>query len=102
MNDEVIERLLGRGAILKAPPGLLENLIGDIQLPRAQATRAEWSAPAPWFKRWLPAISFAVILLTCLVAIGVQTNMLSELTRQNDSLRAAAKPLEALRQENAE
>ncbi len=88
--------------VLKAPQGLLDTLVADIRLPRVPVAQVAWRAPAPWFRRWLPAISLAAILLTCLVAIGVQTNLLSELTRQNASLRAAAKPLEALRQENAE
>ncbi len=102
MNDEQIEILLGRGVLLKAPAGLLENLIADIRLPRGAATRSEWNAPAPWFKRWLPALSFAAIFLACLVAIAMQTNVLSDLTHQNDSLRAAAQPLDALREQNME
>ena len=102
MNDEPIEKLLRRGAVLKAPAGLLEDLIADIRLPRATAERTVWNAPPSWFKRWMPAISLAAIFLACLVAIAVQMNTLSELTRQNESLRAANQPLEVLRQENGE
>jgi hypothetical protein len=43
-----------------------------------------------------------VVFLSCLVAIGVQANLIAELRRQNEELRAATQNLEALRAENGE
>lgn len=106
MNDEQIEKLLRKAPTLKAPADLAEKLRADIRLPQvntnARADRTAWSSPPSWSRRWLPALSFAAILLTCLVAIGVQTTMLSKLKQQNASLRAQTQNLDSLRQANAD
>jgi len=100
MNDERIEQLLRHGPAIRTPEDLLEQLKRDIRLPRVEAGILR-SSPS-WFRRWIPALSFAVILLGCLVAIGVQTNMLVNLRRQNEELKAGTQSLEALRSQNAE
>src|SRR5580698_1809020 len=102
MNDTQIENLLRKGPALRTPEGLLEKLVADIHIPRTEADRAGWTTSAPWFKRWLPALSFAVILLACVMAIAVQTNILASLKQQNDALRATTGNLDALRADNAE
>lgn len=106
MNPERIEELLRKSPSPKAPEDLLRKLTADIRLPRPAANSADaaacWNQPVSWARRWLPALSFAAILLTCLVAIGVQMNILAELQRENGKLQAANANLDSLRAENAE
>jgi hypothetical protein len=100
MNDTEIEKLLRKTPRVKMPAGLAERLEGDIRLaPRPRPSAADSRL---FWKRWLPALSFGVLILGCLVAIGVQSNVLVDLRRQNNNLRAAGQDLEQLRQENAE
>lgn len=106
MNDEEIEKLLRKSPTLKAPAGLEKKLKADIRLPQATANagtdRTAWRRPPSWTRRWLPALSFAAILLTCLVALGVQSNLLEELKQHNADLRAKTQNLDTLRQANAD
>lgn len=105
MDEQKIETLLKKAPAPRAPGGLLDQLVADVRVPRQTAPstpRAEWSAPASIWKRWLPAVSFALILLTCVVAIAVQTNVISELQKQNNDLRGSGQSLEDLRQQNAD
>jgi len=102
MNEETIEELLRKAPGVNAPAGLLQELQRDIRLPGFDAARANRLDSRPWLRRWLPALSFAAILFACLVAIGVQTNILSELQRENGTLRATAQNLGQLRTENEE
>src|SRR5437867_248918 len=100
MNDTEIEKLLRKAPQAKMPAGLLEKLEGDIRLaPRPRHPTVDSRL---FWKRWLPVLSFGLLILGCLVAIGVQSNVLLDLRRQNDNLRAASQNLEQLRQENAE
>ena len=79
MDDQTIEKLLRKAPAPKAPDELLERLQADIRLSHAApANRTQWTEPASFWKRWMPAVSFAVILLTCVVAIAVQTNVISD------------------------
>lgn len=104
MNDEQIEKLLRKVPALKVPAGLAEKLKADIRLPQANSNmgsgRTAWSSPPSWTRRWLPALSFAAIFLTCLVVFAVQSTQISELREQNATLRAQTQKLESLRQEN--
>jgi len=81
---------------------LREKLEGGIALPRPGVNRLQRNDWRPLFKRWLPALSFGALLLGCLVAIGVQSSMVLDLRRQNETLRAAAQDPEQLQQQNAE
>lgn len=102
MNIEQIEKILRNPPPIKTPPGLSEKLNADIQLPRVPSVRPDWVAPTPWFKRWMPALSFITIFLVCLVAIAVQTNLISGLRHDNKNLRSQQGDLDALRAENAQ
>jgi hypothetical protein len=103
MDDQTIEKLLRKAPAPKAPDELLERLQADIRLSHAAtANRTQWGEPTSFWKRWMPAVSFAVILLTCVVAIAVQTNVIGDLTRQNGELRATAQTLEDLQKQNAD
>ena len=102
MNSEQIERILRNPPAMKTPAGLMEKLAADIQLPRAQAEQVVWTAPPSWLRRWMPALSFVTVFLVCLVAIAVQTNILSTLRKANDKLRGEQGNLDALRAANGE
>ena len=102
MNDQMIENLFRKTPPPQAPADLAEKLIAGIRLPRVEPGRPEWTGAPSWFKRWLPAISFAAFLLTCLVVVGVEANLLSVLQRENESLRAQTQNLDGLRQANVE
>ncbi|MDB6122531.1 MAG: hypothetical protein JWQ71_1524 [Pedosphaera sp.] len=102
MNEERIEGLLRKAPEVKAPAGLREQLQREIKLPRKETSREMQLNSGSWFKRWMPALSFAAFLIVCLVAIGVQARMLSELKHENESLRGAVANMEQLRQENEE
>ena len=103
MNDEQIERLLHKAPRPPAPVGLSERLQADIALPRrAESGPVNRTETAPFIRRWFPAISFAAIFLSCILAIGVQTLQIGELKRDSETLRASAQNLEQLRLENAE
>jgi hypothetical protein len=102
MNSEQIEKILRNPPAIKTPGGLLERLTGEITLSREQTARADWVAPQSWLRRWIPAFSFVIIFLGCLVAIAVQTNVLSGLRQENDKLRAGQGDVDALRAQNAD
>jgi hypothetical protein len=103
MNDEQIERLLHKAPRPPAPLGMSERLQADIALPRrAESGPVNRTVTTPFIRRWFPAISFALIFLACIVAIGVQTLQIGELKRDSKTHRASAQDLEQLRLENAE
>ncbi len=106
MNDEQIEKLLRKAPASKVPAGLAEKLMADIRLQQSDTNmgsgRLTWSSPPSWTRRWLPALSFAALFLTCLVVFAVQSTLLTELRRQNTNLRAQTQNLESLRHENVE
>jgi hypothetical protein len=102
MNDQIMENLLRKAPSPKAPAGLAKQIMGNIRLPRVELGQAEWKGGQPWFKRWLPAVSFAVLLLSCVVVIGMETHWLADLRGQNEALRAKTQDLDALREANKE
>jgi len=102
MNDQLIEQLLRKAPMPKAPGDLKDKLVAGIRLETSEPRHLEWSAPSSWLRRWLPALSFAALAVTCLGIIGVQFSELAELRRENESLRAHNQNLAALREANAE
>ena len=103
MTDQEIEQVLRKAPRVKTPSGLLDKLQADITLPRRKESATVNRADAPsLLHRWLPAVSFAAVLLSCIVAIGVQTNQIVGLKRENQTLRAATQNLAQLRIKNAE
>lgn len=113
MNDEKIEELLGKAPRVKPPVGLLEQLQGEIRLPQLAAADTLSFAPRPWLRRWLPELSFAVLFITCCVAIGVQMKVLSDMTvvhegpvespdREQYRMLAEKSELDHLRKDNAD
>ena len=87
--SEGIENILRRAPKVKAPAGLAQKLKSDIALPRASATANTadfWAG----FRRWFPGFATAALFLTCLVALGVQQRVLSNLRHERGQLEAAA------------
>jgi hypothetical protein len=101
MNDQMIEKLLSKAPMPKAPAELEDLLIAGIRLERSEVRRAEWSGPPSWLRRWPPGLSFAVFAVACLGVVGVQMNQLVEIRLENESLRAHNQNLAALREANA-
>jgi len=99
-ETEKIENLLSHPPRLNVPSALRQTLQAEIVLPRCRA--AEPRQVRPWLRRWLPALAFSAFFLACVVAIAVQANLLSELRRENEGLKAATQDLDRLRQENVE
>ena len=103
MTDQEIEQVLRKAPRVKTPSGLLDKLQADITLSRRKESATVNRADAPsLLHRWFPAVTFAAVLLSCIVAIGVQTNQIVGLKRENQTLRAATENLAQLRLENAE
>lgn len=102
MNDQKIEELLRRTPRLVPPDGLLEELKREIPTMRAQVILPRRRETASFFRRWFPAISFAAFFLICAAVLGVQTNALLQLKKENEALRAATQNLEQLRREAEE
>jgi hypothetical protein len=102
MNEEKLEEILRKAPEVTVPPEVLEHLQSQIRLPNAALRRADPFDSRPWLRRWLPALSFAAFLVTCLMAIGIQIGILSELKRKNEALRASTQDLDPLRTANGE
>jgi len=103
MNEtEKMESLLRKAPRLKVPSGLREKIQAQFVLRGAEFSetpRPDWR---PLLRRLLPILSFSAFFLACVVALAVQSNLLSGLRRENASLRASAQNLEQLRQDNSE
>ena len=87
--SERIENILRNAPGVKTPAGLADKLKADIALPRAVAvenTGDFWSG----FRRWFPGVATAALFLTCLVALGVQQRVLSNLRQEQTQLATAA------------
>jgi hypothetical protein len=102
MNDETIEKLLRKAPGVVVPEGLRDRLQAQIALPNPEPRSTRRYDTRPWLRRWMPALSFAAFFVACVVAIGVQTNVLTDLKRENESLRASVQNLPQLQNENAE
>jgi hypothetical protein len=102
---------LNQGIELPQPaPGTENHLQRETlpaSLPNAPAPHSDVGAPVGdrWrsrLRRWTPALGFGLFFLSCLVLLGIQASLLSELRRQNTQLDAAAASLEELRHRHME
>ena len=100
MNEEKIEDLLKKAPGAKAPAGLAEQLKKDIKLPRVESGSPADFTPQTWLRRWLPAFSLAAFFIACVVAVGMQTTVISGLKNDNEQLRSSAQNLDQLRASN--
>ncbi len=102
MNDQLIEKILSKAPMPKAPAELENMLVAGIRLERSEIRSADRSYPRSWLRRWLPGLSFAVLAVACLGVVGMETKQLVNLRRESASLRAHNQDLAALRDANAE
>src|SRR5687768_2885341 len=82
MKDEQIERLLHERPEVPVPPYLHARLRSQISIDR----HANTSPIESLWRRWIPAWSFALLMVACLVVIGVQTNQLLQVRSDNRGL----------------
>ena len=100
MNDSQIEKMLRRAPQPTPPPDLLGRLQEDIASPKLARVNRERSRFGQHpLRRWMPAFAFGLVLLSCLVIIGMQANVVSQIKQRNEELRAAMPNLEELRQQ---
>ncbi|HSH15923.1 MAG TPA: hypothetical protein VLD18_07815, partial [Verrucomicrobiae bacterium] len=86
-TEAQIERLLRKAPTPKPAPHLAPALKSAIKLP-SHANGADLELNVPLWRRWFPALAYAVLILGCVVVLAVQNNQQRELIRQNEQLRA--------------
>jgi hypothetical protein len=94
MTDTQIENILRKAPQPAAPVWLLKQLQGDIDLAQPDWPAVRRLARKQTTRRLLPALAFGLFLLSCLVIIGVQANLVDQLKQQNQRLRADTANLE--------
>ena len=82
MTTPELEHILRNPPAVKPPPDLLTDIQRQIALPKTPSSRSA----LPFWKQWIPALSFGLLVLGCIVALGVQTSELIQLKRDNRSL----------------
>jgi hypothetical protein len=102
MNETEIESFLRKTPRPSVPTGLKRQLLDDIRLPQSVNDVAMTVDITPQWKRWFPALSFAVLFLGCLIGLAIQTSQVFELRRQNEALMAGATGMDELRAEYEE
>src|SRR5512138_3849342 len=90
MNEQIIENLLRNTPPVRTPSGLLKDLQSNIELTRAAATNHESRIASHDFRRWLPALGFALWFLGCIVMFGIQAGQIAELKRANERAQIAS------------
>jgi len=83
MSTQKLEHILRNPPAVKPPADLLADLQRQMVLPKSVTSRAT----LPFWKQWMPALSFGVLVLGCIVALGVQTSELIQLKRENRTLQ---------------
>jgi hypothetical protein len=86
-TEAEIETLLRKAPTPKPAPHLATSLKSAIKLP-GPANGADLELSVPLWRRWFPALAYAVLILGCVVVLAVQNNQQRELIRQNEQLRA--------------
>ena len=92
MNPNLVDQLLRKAPLVRTPAGLLEKLEATIQLPRATATATNHplrDTHSSWFRRWMPALGFALWFLGCVVVFGIQASRMAGLLEQQRALESA-------------
>jgi hypothetical protein len=84
MTNTDIERLLRQRPEVAVPPGLHVKLRSQIALEPARDTYVVLTTP--WWRRWAPALSIALLMIACLVVIAVQTGELRKIRAERQLL----------------
>ena len=102
MNTSQLEALLRRPPCPAPPGGLLAQLLADTSSVMHRGVRLDQTRQGPFWRRWIPALTFGLLFLGCLVVLGLQTSELLDLRRQNEQLLSATASPEDLGRENAQ
>lgn len=86
-SEAEIETLLRQAPVPQPAPHLATSLKSAIKLP-GPANGISLELIVPLWRRWFPALAYAVLILGCVVVLAVQSNQQRELIRQNEQLRA--------------
>jgi hypothetical protein len=91
MDTDTMEKLLRKAPPVRTPPNLLQNLQSDVTLPRGESrtTNHEPRSSHGWFRRWMPALGFALWFLGCVVAFGIQSGWIAELRERQRAWESA-------------
>ena len=89
MTDAQIEMILRKAPQPPPPHGLLERLQADVALPARARANGDHLNLSSFLRRWFPAIAFGVFFLSCVVIIGLQSNIVGQVKEENQQLRAA-------------
>lgn len=104
-TESEIENILRQAPTPKPAPQLAEALKSAVKLP-SQTNGNALELGVPLWRRWFPALAYAVLILGCVVVLAVQSNQQQELIRQNEQLRAeiavAEEAADAREQEQAQ
>jgi hypothetical protein len=91
MDTDTMEKLLRKAPPVRTPANLLENLQSDITLPPSDS-RTTHHAPRRsngWFRRWMPALGFALWFLGCIAAFGIQSGWIAQLRERQRAWETA-------------
>jgi hypothetical protein len=102
MNEIQIESFLRRAPSPAPPASLRQALLADIHPPNVERPSTVPVSVVPIWRRWIPALSFGLLFLGCLMVLGVQTFRVLDLRRERSGSHAAGAKLEELRRENLE
>ena len=80
-----IEALLHKTPRPKPTPQLAASLKAAVRLPQP-ANGSALEIGVPLWRRWFPALAYAVLILGCVVVLAVQNTQQQELLRQNETL----------------
>jgi hypothetical protein len=101
MNEATIENLLFRAPSPAARPELVLRLQAAIVLQPPKSDTRIPRARKSSFRHWFPALAFGLVLVSCAVMFGVQSNWSARQKHQNEALRAIAAGLPQLREQHA-
>jgi len=98
-TESEIENLLRKAPAPEPSPELGEKLKNAIRLPQS-SNGAGFNLGIPFWRRWLPAIGYAVMVLGCVVVLAVQNRQQTAVNQQLKELREeiAAKEIQVEQQ----
>lgn len=101
MNEAQIEMFLRRAPMPAVPAGLLDRLMADVNVASNNIQTAVSRPMQIRFRRWIPALAFSMLFLSCLIMVAVQVQTVARLKQENRELRAATAGIDQLRQQRA-
>lgn len=85
-TESEIENILRQAPTPKPAPQLTAALKSAVKVS-SQTKGSVLELNIPLWRRWFPALAYAVLILGCVVVLAVQSNQQQELLRQNEQLR---------------